>query len=183
MTILASRNQTCIHPEVSKSSKKDDNCRKLVNPKKTQSIEGITNSHCSFQQNLKKNPIAYENFGFKNVWDIEELVKSFKRKRLCPYYASKELVDLVDIIFCPYNYLIDPRIRKSMQINLDEEIVIVDEAHNVEDSCRESTTSLITKLQLETSIRELKELLSLTVLTDEMRRAAVFFVGVVKTIL
>ena len=36
-----------------------------------------------------------------------------------------------DLVFLPYNYLVDPRIRKTLAINLEECAVIVDEAHNV----------------------------------------------------
>ena len=35
---------------------------------------------------------------------------------MCPYYAARELKDHVDIVFCPYNYLIDPKIRASVSI-------------------------------------------------------------------
>jgi len=37
------------------------------------------------------------------------------------------------IIFCPYNYLVDPGIRKAMEINLKNQVVVLDEAHNIED--------------------------------------------------
>jgi len=177
MTILASRSHTCVHPTVSKGGNKEEGCKKLVKLKK--SAESGAGGTCVYYQNFKKKPLVYENYGFKNVWDIEELVQSFKRKKMCPYYASKEIKDVVDIIFCPYNYLIDPRIRKSMKINLDDAIVIVDEAHNIEDSCRDSTTSLITKLQLDASIVALKDLWNSRALQDDMREAAGFFLGVV----
>jgi regulator of telomere elongation helicase 1 len=36
-----------------------------------------------------------------------------------------------DLVFLPYNYLVDPRIRRTLAINLEECAVIVDEAHNV----------------------------------------------------
>lgn len=42
------------------------------------------------------------------VWDIEDLVTSAKRRSGCPYFAAKLLAENADIVFCPYNYLIDP---------------------------------------------------------------------------
>lgn len=42
------------------------------------------------------------------------------------------------IIFSPYNYLIDPRVRQSMKIPVNDNVIILDEAHNIEDSARES---------------------------------------------
>lgn len=38
------------------------------------------------------------------------------------------------IVFSPYNYLIDPRVRQSMKIPINDNIIILDEAHNIEDS-------------------------------------------------
>ena len=32
----------------------------------------------------------------------------------CPYYATRTLMDEADIIFCPYNYLVDPLIRRQV---------------------------------------------------------------------
>lgn len=42
------------------------------------------------------------------------------------------------IVFSPYNYLIDPRVRRSMNIPLKDNVIILDEAHNIEDAARES---------------------------------------------
>ena len=44
------------------------------------------------------------------------------------------------LVLCPYNYLIDESIRLAMQINVDNDIVIIDEAHNIESSCREAAS-------------------------------------------
>ena len=32
----------------------------------------------------------------------------------CPYFSARQLKDGADIIFCPYNYLIDPVVRSSV---------------------------------------------------------------------
>ena len=54
----------------------------------------------------------------------------------CPYYASRDLMEQAEIIFLPYNYLIDPAVRKRMKIPIKDNIIILDEAHNIEDSAR-----------------------------------------------
>ena len=61
----------------------------------------------------------------------------------------------VDIIFCPYNYLIDPKIRSSMKIDLEDQIVIIDEAHNIEDTCRDAASCLLSKHSLDMAIKDL----------------------------
>ena len=76
--------------------------------------------------------------GKTDAWEIEDIVKVGKKVRACPYYAIRELKMKSQIIFCPYNYLVDPGIRKSMEISLKHNIVILDEAHNIEDSAREA---------------------------------------------
>lgn len=49
----------------------------------------------------------------------------------CPYYLSRELHKSVDVLFAPYNYLIDPGYRKSLKIDWENSILIFDEAHNL----------------------------------------------------
>lgn len=48
------------------------------------------------------------------AWDIEELVSLGKKLKACPYYTARELIQDADIIFCPYNYLLDAQIRESV---------------------------------------------------------------------
>ena len=33
---------------------------------------------------------------------------------MCPYFATRALRDEAEIVFCPYNYLIDPKIRRQV---------------------------------------------------------------------
>ena len=51
--------------------------------------------------------------------DIEDLVKVSEKLRVCPYYMSRELKQQADIIFMPYNYLLDPRARKQQDVDIN----------------------------------------------------------------
>lgn len=86
--------------------------------------------------------------------DIEDLVKAGRRRTACPYYAARTLAENADIVFCPYNYLIDPQIRKSVSIELRNAVVIFDEAHNIEDVARDAASVDITKQYLEEAFKD-----------------------------
>lgn len=52
--------------------------------------------------------------------------------KLCPYHYSKHIMNQVNILVCPYNYIINPDIRKNMGIKIEDAIIVFDEAHNLE---------------------------------------------------
>jgi len=52
---------------------------------------------------------------------------------LCGHgHVSRDGVKQAEIIFMPYNYLVDPEIRAVMRVPLKNSIIIFDEAHNIE---------------------------------------------------
>ena len=53
--------------------------------------------------------------GLEMPWDIEDLVGLGKSAKSCPYFAARAMMEEADIIFCPYNYLLDPVIRDSVR--------------------------------------------------------------------
>lgn len=63
------------------------------------------------------------------VYDIEDLVKFGKRENACPFYISRTIFESAELVFCPYNYIVDPAIRSSMKIDITGAVVIFDEAH------------------------------------------------------
>ena len=136
MTILASREHTCIHPTVSKSFNKNQDCQELMDRRK--------GGGCRFQANVKQKMSSHHSarayMGTDQAWDLEELVKAGKKVKCCPYFVTRELKNAAQIIICPYNYLVEPNIRNSMEIFLKNQIVILDEAHNIEDSAREAAS-------------------------------------------
>ncbi|VDI74443.1 fanconi anemia group J protein [Mytilus galloprovincialis] len=151
MTILASKEFTCIHPAVSKMKNKNEGCKELMD-----------GPGCKFNDRVKKIFPHYshlQEYGLSEAWDLEDLVHLCKQKKVCPYFSVRSFRKEIDIVFCPYNYLIDPIIRQNMEISLKDEIVILDEAHNIEDSAREGGSESFTDDQLDKAIKEIHEMI------------------------
>uniref|UniRef100_W5MCG4 DNA 5'-3' helicase n=1 Tax=Lepisosteus oculatus TaxID=7918 RepID=W5MCG4_LEPOC len=143
MTILSSRDHTCVHPEVSASGNRNERCRELLESREGQSCRYYHGVHKMREQNSLQ-----WGHGLHQAWDIEELVRLGRRLRSCSYFAARELMVEADIVFCPYNYLLDPQIRESMDISLKGQVVVLDEAHNIEDCARECASFTLTQAQL-----------------------------------
>lgn len=110
--IIGSRDQLCIHPEVTKEQKSSTKialCRAKVNART-----------CHFYNNVEtKSQTAFVENG---ISDIEDLISKGRKHNCCPYYGSRELQKDVDILFTPYNYIIDPKTRKAQDIQLSVRI-------------------------------------------------------------
>jgi len=46
----------------------------------------------------------------------------------CPYFAAQHMAEAAQLVFCPYNYLISPVVRRAMDIDISGSIIILDEA-------------------------------------------------------
>jgi hypothetical protein len=66
----------------------------------------------------------------------------------CPYYLSRALSKHAELIFAPYNYILDPGIRKALDIDLSGSVVVLDEAHNVEGTLIESGSGKFGEIDL-----------------------------------
>lgn len=67
-------------------------------------------------QKMREQYLLQQVHGVCEAWDIEDLVSLGKRLRSCSYFAARELMAEAVIVFCPYNYLLDPLIRESVSL-------------------------------------------------------------------
>nr|XP_051685061.1 regulator of telomere elongation helicase 1 isoform X1 [Oryctolagus cuniculus] len=154
--VLGSREQLCIHPEV---KKQDSNhmqihlCRRKV-----------ASRSCHFYNNVEEKSLEQELA--TPILDIEDLVKSGSKHKVCPYYLSRNLRQQADIVFMPYNYLLDAKSRRAHSIDLKGTVVILDEAHNVEKMCEESASFDLTPRDLASGLEAIDQVL------EEQTRAA-----------
>ncbi|XP_055022921.1 Fanconi anemia group J protein isoform X2 [Boleophthalmus pectinirostris] len=161
MTILSSRDHSCVHPEVAPHANRNERCKDLREGK---------DGNCRFYHNVQRMRDQWtlqRVHGLSQAWDIEELVSLGKRIRGCSYYAARELMQSANIVFCPYNYLLDPLIRESMEINLEGQILVLDEAHNIEDCARESASYTLDQRSLNACREELESMISVKIRPSE----------------
>ena len=81
--------------------------------------------------------------------DVEETDDDdYSPHSACPYYLSQILARSAELVFAPYNYVLEPAIRNALGIELEGSIIVLDEAHNVEDTLRESGSCKLGEFEL-----------------------------------
>lgn len=160
--VLGSRKHYCINQKVLaevKREKKDLNeaCKDLNRSKTSLGPDG--HLPCRYFRQIQEQTKGGRPYPPPNK-DIEDFVEEGEDNAFCPYFGAMASIPECEVIFAPYNYIIDPSIWKSMKLDgVGECVVIVDEAHNIEDVCRDSASFEITDEQLAGVQRELSSLI------------------------
>ncbi|NXH15585.1 RTEL1 helicase, partial [Bucco capensis] len=140
--VLGSREQLCINPEVKRQESNHVQiymCRMKVMARA-----------CHFYNNVEEK--CTEKELTESIMDIEDLVKNGNKHRACPYYLSRSLKQQAEMIFMPYNYLLDSKSRRAHNLDLKGTVVILDEAHNVEKLCEEASSFDLTPCELASAL-------------------------------
>ena len=117
--LIASRDHMCVNSAINKNKgfALKAACRasqKAINP-------------CMY---FKNRDMAQKRIPWEPL-DIEDLHKFAKKEAVCPYYGMKDRIAGADLVFMPYNYLIDEKIRENFKISFENAILIFDEGHNI----------------------------------------------------
>jgi regulator of telomere elongation helicase 1 len=117
--VLASREQLCVHHEVSR----------LSGTAQSAACQALTaSSSCSFHRRLQEekrkaggilpHPDEITPEAQRTLLDVEDFASVSKRREICPFFFAREIQRSADILFLPYNYLIDAAARSALDINL-----------------------------------------------------------------
>ncbi|NWZ93255.1 DDX11 helicase, partial [Nesospiza acunhae] len=68
------------------------------------------------------------------VKDIEQLVSLGREIKACPYYGSRFAIPAAQLVVLPYQMLLHEPTRNAAGIKLKDQVVIIDEAHNLIDT-------------------------------------------------
>lgn len=140
---LGSRQNLCVNEEVRRLGALqliNDRCtemQKNKHEKKSDAeVEGkkrrVSRTVCPFysyeQMQFLRDEVLVE------VKDIEQLVTLGKETKACPYYGSRYAIPAAQLVVLPYQMLLHEATRSAAGIILKDQVVIIDEAHNLIDT-------------------------------------------------
>ncbi|KAJ8245621.1 hypothetical protein GJAV_G00272710 [Gymnothorax javanicus] len=120
-------NDRCLEMQKNKHEKKD----KLAEeePKRRRSAPKAV---CPFYRQEALQRVRDE--ALVKVRDIEQLVALGRELKACPYYGGRLAVPAAQLVVLPYQTLLHEATRKASGIKLKDQVVIIDEAHNLTDT-------------------------------------------------
>ena len=133
--VLGSRQQLCVHEKVRQLSGAAQiyGCRNLTSRRMCAPHKKV--------QELAKGLEGADVESSRRILDIEDLLQTGENGRgACPYYLSRELGHTADLVLVPYNYVLDPRLRRGLGVEWKNSVMIFDEAHNLEDVCADAAS-------------------------------------------
>ena len=130
---LGSRKNLCINAKVnglSSTQAINERCLELQKP-------GTAKDHrCSYLPNAD-NPASVNSFRDRTmakVRDIEDAAQLGQELAVCPYYASRSVIPPSEVLTLPYPLLLQKSARDALGVNVKDNVVIIDEAHNLMDA-------------------------------------------------
>ncbi|KAI1882536.1 hypothetical protein AGOR_G00251760 [Albula goreensis] len=156
---LGSRQNLCINEDVRKLGSVqliNDRCMELLknkHEKKEKPAEeepkrrrGAAKAVCPFYKHDGLQALRDEVL--VKVRDIEQLVAQGRETKACPYYGGRLAIPAAQLVVLPYQTLLHEGTRRASGIKLKDQVVIIDEAHNLTDTITCIHSSEVTGAQL-----------------------------------
>ncbi|CAO3611833.1 unnamed protein product [Cunninghamella echinulata] len=106
--------------------------------------------------NDKKRWRQFQDHALSHVQDIEDLCKKGKELHICSYYGSRQSTKPAQLVVLPYQHLLHAHTRESLGISLKNNIVIIDEAHNLMETISSIHTVTINSSQVDFSLAQIR---------------------------
>ncbi|MBD3209038.1 ATP-dependent DNA helicase [Candidatus Woesearchaeota archaeon] len=123
---------------------------------------------CDYYNNLKKGEkltthgkLAIEQLRQQSPTSNQKIIDTSKEHKICPYYMSMELAKKAKVVIGDYYYVFHPRIREQFfarsNNELEDAIIIVDEAHNLPNRIKDLSSSRLTNIMVKRALQEAKK--------------------------
>ncbi len=149
-------------PSLKDKNMSNEDIAKLCAARKKRSLEAIKGkeewNRCIFFENFLS---MKGKMSFNEIVAAEELVDYGRENKVCAYEINKMLVKEADVVIAPYIYIFDDFLREKFSMlytyPLNETILVIDEAHNLPDFCRELLSFSLSSRTIKAAINEARE--------------------------
>jgi len=95
----------------------------------------------------KINDVLFNAFSSYDLFSRSVIEKIARENKVCPFELTLDLAEMSDLVICDYNYFYDPRafLKRAFSEENNQQVVLVDEAHNLPDRVREMYSSELTR--------------------------------------
>ncbi|CAL1284082.1 unnamed protein product [Larinioides sclopetarius] len=153
VTTLGSRANFCVNKSVFKLKNLSLINERCTDMQKTKN----SNKKCPFFKNLsdlQDNVLAA-------VRDIEDIVQLGQELKSCPYYATRHAIPDAEVVLLPYNVLLHKATRDAYGIVLKNNVLIIDEAHNLVEAVNSMYSAEISGMLLKQTLWQMQSYLSM----------------------
>jgi Rad3-related DNA helicase len=89
------------------------------------------------------------------VLSTATLRREGERRKLCPYFLSRRVVEDSMVIVAPYQYVFNEHIRALVKLDLANKILVFDEAHNADQISQDVLSATLSERGLNSARKEL----------------------------
>ncbi|PCH35736.1 DNA repair helicase [Wolfiporia cocos MD-104 SS10] len=152
---LGSRKQLCINEDLRRrAGDLDEGCRQMLSEKGDRRCPHLPPPEDDAGMlDLRDQILATPK-------DIEDLVETGKNINICPYFGSRRAIPQAQLVLLPYNLLLQKTAREALGIDLTDQVVIIDEAHNLISTLLSLSTTRLPLRTLSTARQQLSIYLS-----------------------
>ncbi|KAF8908999.1 helicase C-terminal domain-containing protein [Gymnopilus junonius] len=146
---LGSRKQLCINDHLrARAHDLDEACRELLGEK--------AGKRCQYLPPIgeEEKMLDFRDQILASPKDIEELAEAGRLAHTCPYFGSRRAIPQAEVVTLPYNLLLQKSAREALGINLKDQIVLIDEAHNLIPTLLSLSSTRLSYATLSTSFHQ-----------------------------
>ncbi|KAF9046470.1 helicase C-terminal domain-containing protein [Panaeolus papilionaceus] len=146
---LGSRKQLCINDDLRARVKDiDEACREILGEKEDR--------RCQYLPPIGEDEkmLDFRDMILATPKDIEDLATAGRAAETCPYFGARKAIPQAQLITLPYNLLLQASAREALGIDLKDQIVLIDEAHNLIPTLLSLSTHRLSSNILVTSLNQ-----------------------------
>jgi len=150
---LGSRKNLCIYPKVARLSSAaaiNEQCLDLQRPSVPK------DQRCPYlpTKDDGERLEAFRDHAVAQIRDIEDIGKLGRAMEMCPYYASRSAIGTSEVLTLPYPLLLQKSARDALGVSIKDNVVIIDEAHNLMDAIADTFSISMHLSQLELATQQ-----------------------------